>query len=70
MQEQININYINAQLLENALKITGFENKEDVINLALEKLLQMAKQRQILELEGKINWEGNLEEMRTERDFN
>jgi hypothetical protein len=59
MQEQININYINAQLLENALKITGFENKEDVINLALEKLLQMAKQRQILELEGKINWEGN-----------
>ncbi len=31
---------INTQLLENALKISGLHNKEEVINLALTQFLQ------------------------------
>ena len=68
MQQQVHFN-INPQLLENALKITGLENQDEVINLALSQLFQIARQKKILELEGKINWEGDLEQLRTGRNF-
>jgi hypothetical protein len=64
MQQTYNI---NSQLLESALKITGISNYDEVINLALKKFLQIERQKKILELEGKIQWEGDLEQMRSTR---
>jgi hypothetical protein len=40
---------INAQLLENALKISVLHNKEEVINLALTQFLQNKKLKKIEE---------------------
>jgi hypothetical protein len=39
---------INVQLLENALKITGLNNKEEVINLALAQFLRTTKQNEMI----------------------
>lgn len=61
--------HINSQLLQSALAISGLESEDEVINLALAQFLQMAKQRKLLELGGKIAWEGDLEQLRTTRDF-
>ncbi|PPD50218.1 MAG: hypothetical protein CTY16_02090 [Methylobacter sp.] len=61
--------HINSQLLESALTISGLDNEDEVINLALTQFLQIAKQRKLLALEGKIAWEGDLEQLRTVRDF-
>lgn len=61
--------HINTQLLESALTISGLDNEDEVINLALAQFLQIAKQRKLLALEGKIAWEGDLEQLRTARDF-
>lgn len=66
MQAQAYSN-INTQLLNTVLKITGISNADEVINLALKKFLQIERQKKILELEGKIQWEGDLEQMRTAR---
>jgi Arc/MetJ family transcription regulator len=61
---------INPQLLENALKITGLNNQDEVINFALGQLLQSTKQKKLLELEGKVDWDDDLEQLRTGRSFN
>ena len=39
---------INPQLLENALKITGLKNQDEVINFALGQLLQSTKQKKLV----------------------
>ena len=61
---------INPQLLENAQKISGLDNQDEVINLALAHYLQIAKQKRLLALQGVIKWEGDLEQLRTGRQFN
>jgi len=61
--------HINAQLLESARLLSGLDNEDEVINLALAQFLQIAKQRKLLALEGKIAWEGDLAQLRATRDF-
>jgi len=60
---------INARLLESARLISGLDSEDEVINLALAQFLQIAKQRTLLELEGKIAWEGDLRQLRSTRGF-
>lgn len=69
MPQQPHFN-INPQLLENAQKISGLDNQDEVINLALAHYLQIAKQKRLLALEGVIKWEGDLEQLRSGRQFN
>lgn len=69
MPQQPHFN-INPQLLENAQKISGLDNQDEVINLALAHYLQIATQKRLLALEGVIKWEGDLEQLRTGRQFN
>ncbi len=59
---------IDSRLLESASKIAGLSNYDEVINLALKKFLQIERQKKILELEGKIQWDGDLKQMRMARD--
>ncbi len=47
---------INTQLLENALKISGLHNKEEVINLALTQFLQNIKLKKTVELTSLDEW--------------
>lgn len=60
----------DEQLLSSIRQISGLKTSQEIIHLALQKLLQFYTQKSLLELEGKINWEGNLEELRTERFSN
>ena len=58
---------LDDELLEQARKLTGMKKKVDIVNLALDSLVRQKNIQKILELEGKIKWEGDLEEMRKGR---
>ena len=58
---------IDDKLIEEGLEYTGFKTKKELVNYALKKLVDRKKRKTILELEGKLHWEGNLEEMRGNR---
>jgi Arc/MetJ family transcription regulator len=55
---------INQELLDKALKLSGLKTKRDVIHEALELMVKRKLQQQFSALYGKIEWEGNLDEMR------
>lgn len=58
---------IDDELVEEALAYTGLKTKRELVNYALKELLKRKKRKAILELEGKLHWEGDLNEMRENR---
>ena len=58
---------IKDDLLKKVRSITGISKKVDIVNYALEKLVEQKEIEKILTLKGKIKWEGDLEEMRSGR---
>jgi len=50
---------IDEKLLEAGMKATGLKTKRALINYALEDLVRKGKQKNLLRLRGKIQWEGN-----------
>jgi Arc/MetJ family transcription regulator len=58
---------IDDKLLKDALKATGAKTKREAVELGLKTLVDLRKQEQARQLRGKIAWEGNLDEMRTDR---
>lgn len=59
---------IDEEVFEKAQRLTGLRKKVDVVNYALRKLVEQKEVEKILELRGKVAWEGDLEAMRAERD--
>ncbi len=55
---------IDDKLMNLALKAGKFNSKREAVENGLKLLIQMNSQKKLLGLEGKIQWEGNLEEMR------
>ncbi|MFZ3062595.1 MAG: type II toxin-antitoxin system VapB family antitoxin [Actinomycetota bacterium] len=61
---------LDDQLVKEGLKLTKLKTKKDLVNLALRELIERRKRKRILKLEGKVEWEGSLDEMRRSRlDF-
>lgn len=58
---------LNDKLVKEGMKITKVKTKKELVNLALEELVARRKRKALLRLEGKIKWEGNLDEMRRNR---
>jgi Arc/MetJ family transcription regulator len=58
---------IQDDLLRKAQKMTGINKKVEIVNYALKRLLEQKEIEQVLELRGKVKWDGNLEEMRKDR---
>lgn len=58
---------IDEKVLAQALQLSGLRKKVDVVNYALRKLVEQQEIEQILNLKGKIQWEGDLEQMRKDR---
>lgn len=58
---------IKNDVLKKAQKLTGIQKKVDIVNYALRKLVEQKEIEKILELKGKVKWEGNLEKMRADR---
>jgi Arc/MetJ family transcription regulator len=59
---------IDDALYEQAKLYTGLKNKADVVNYALKHLVEQMDMETLLELRGKITWEGDLKQMRMRRD--
>jgi len=58
---------IDDTLMNLALKTTGLKTKKEVVEEALKILLKVKKQSQLKSLRGKLNWEGDIENMRTDK---
>jgi len=56
---------IDDRLMADALKATGLRTKKEAVELGLKALIKLKKQSSIRSLRGKLKWEGNLDEMRT-----
>ena len=54
-------------LVMEAQKITGIKTKSGVVHYALREVVRRARQKEILNLQGKVKWDGDLEEMRRNR---
>lgn len=59
---------IDDALLRAAMKATGQKTKRGVVEEGLRTLVRLKRQEKILELGGKIRWEGNLAESRLGRN--
>jgi len=58
---------IDDELMRDALKATGAKTKREAVEMGLRTLLRLSKQQQIKKLRGRINWRGDLEQMRVDR---
>lgn len=58
---------IDDKLMKDTLKITGLKTKREAVNLALETLLRLERQNDFRKLKGKIDWQGDLREMRRDK---
>ena len=56
---------IDDSLMEKAIKLGGMKTKKEVVEEGLKLLIRLKRQKRIRSLRGKINWEGNLDELRT-----
>jgi len=58
---------IDDTLMNKAKKVSGYKTKRETIEEALKLLVSQKDQAQIRKVRGKLNWEGNLEEMRLDK---
>ena len=58
---------IDDNLMGKALEGTDVKTKKAVVEKALKLLIQVQTQEAIRKLRGKLTWEGNLSEMRTDK---
>jgi Arc/MetJ family transcription regulator len=58
---------IDDQLIGEAMRATGLSTKRAVVEEALRTLVRLKRQEKILDLRGKLHWEGDLDEMRRDR---
>lgn len=58
---------IDDELMRETLKATGIKTKREVVEEGLRTLLRLRQQAGLRELRG-IGWEGNLDDMRRDKD--
>ena len=58
---------IDDDLMQTALKVTGFQTKKKVVHEALEELIAHYQRKRIFGLRGKVSWDGDLDAMRETR---
>ena len=58
---------IDEKLVAQGMKVTGIKTFKNLIDHALRELVRREAQLAILDLKGKITWNGDLNEMRTTR---
>ena len=58
---------LDEKLVKEAMKLTHKKTKKELVNYALKELVSKVKRKKLLELEGKVEWTGDLGEMRKSR---
>jgi Arc/MetJ family transcription regulator len=56
---------IDDDLMEAAMLATGVKSKKDTVELGLQMLVRLHRQQSIRDFKGKLQWDGDLDEMRT-----
>ena len=57
---------IDDKLLQKAMKFSQLKTKKAIVELALQEYVDMMRRRDLLSLRGKVQWDGDLEQMRTD----
>ena len=57
---------IDDALMDQAISVSGFKTKKETVEEALKLLIHVKKQSNIRKFRGKLNWEGNLDKMRSD----
>ncbi|WP_425359621.1 type II toxin-antitoxin system VapB family antitoxin [Enterovirga rhinocerotis] len=60
---------IDDLLMSEAMAVSGARTKKETVEIALRELLSSRRQRQAIEDMLGLGWDGNLDEMRAERDI-
>lgn len=55
---------IDDRLMADTLAATGLKSKREAVELGLKTLLRLKRQEEIRHVRGKLNWQGDLDEMR------
>jgi Arc/MetJ family transcription regulator len=58
---------IDDKLMKDTLRATGLKTKREAVELGLRTLLRLRKQGEIRRLRGKLDWQGDLNAMRSDR---
>ena len=58
---------LDEKLVRTGLRMTGLKTRRAVVDHALRELVRREKQVGLLELKGKVRWDGNLGAMRRMR---
>jgi Arc/MetJ family transcription regulator len=56
---------LDYDLVDQALKLTDKRTIKEVVNYALEEVIRMNLRKRMLDLKGKVRWEGDLDMMRS-----
>ena len=57
---------IDDKLMRDALRATGLKTKREAVEYGLRTLLRLSKQAEIRRLRGKLDWQGDLNAMRSD----
>ena len=55
---------IDDDLMKQVLKLTGLKTKREAVEQGLKSLVRLKQQEQIRKYRGKLQWEGDLDDMR------
>jgi Arc/MetJ family transcription regulator len=58
---------IDDKLMRDALRASGLKTKREAVEQGLRTLLRLSKQAEIRQLRGKLDWQGDLDAMRSDR---
>lgn len=58
---------IDDNLMKSAQKAAGLKTKKETIEEGLKLLVQVRRQAAVRDLRGKLNWSGDLDEMRIDK---
>jgi Arc/MetJ family transcription regulator len=55
---------IDDKLMADVLKATGLRTKKDAVDLGLKTLIRLKQQERIKDFRGRLEWTGDLDDMR------
>ena len=58
---------IDDKLMKETLRLTGLKTKREAVELGLRTVVRLRKQDEIRRFRGKLYWQGDLDEMRTDK---
>ena len=58
---------IDDKLMADTLRVTGLKTKREAVELGLLTLIRLQKQQELRRFKGKLQWQGDLNAMRSDK---